>query len=310
MSIPTYYPYRSAAVRDSVIAYYDSLAARVWPVASEERIAPTSYGQTFVRITVPAEAPPLVLLPGAAATSLMWAPNIQALSEAYRTYAVDQVGETGRSTCTQPVRSLDDLLRWLDELFDALQLGAGINLAGLSYGGALAAQYALHFPRRLNKAVLLAPGNTVLRLSTQSIVRLSLAAIASRWCLPSLAGWMFADMARKDPKWLEATLEELSMNMRSLQPRKVPIPPVVADAEWAGLQVPTLFLVGEHETIYSAGKAVRRLNRVAPRIRTEVIPGAGHDLTFVQAETVNRIILDFLQQEPAASFRERYDIPI
>ena len=95
MSTSAYYPYRSVAVRDSFFAYYDSLAARQWPVASEERMAPTSYGQTFVRITGPASAPPLVLLPGAVTTSLMWAPNIQALSKVCRTFAVDQIGITG-----------------------------------------------------------------------------------------------------------------------------------------------------------------------------------------------------------------------
>src|SRR6516164_6462452 len=67
--------------------------------------------------------PPLVLLPGACSTSLMWAPNIKALSEACRTFAVDQIGDSGRTICTKPVRHLNDLLFWLDELFDALKLG-------------------------------------------------------------------------------------------------------------------------------------------------------------------------------------------
>jgi len=49
-------------------------------------------------------------------------------------------------------------------------------------------------------------------------------------------------------------------------------------------------------TAYSAEKAVRRLNTVAPQITTEIIPGAGHDLTLVQAEVVNRTVLEFLQR--------------
>ena len=48
-------------------------------------------------------------------------------------------------------------------------------------------------------------------------------------------------------------------------------------------------------TAYSAEKAVRRLNTFAPQIKTEIIPGAGHDLTLVQAELVNRKVLEFLQ---------------
>jgi pimeloyl-ACP methyl ester carboxylesterase len=250
---------------------------------------------TFVRVTGPPGAPPLVLLHGAATTSLMWAPNIETLSRHFRTFAVDQVGEIGRSTCIKPVRTQNDLLAWLKELLDALELGAGVNLAGLSFGGALTAQYALHFPERVHKAILLAPGATVLRLRTEFMVRLAFAVLARRRGLPSLVRWMFADMARKDPRWIDETLALLATNMRSLQRREVPIPPVLTDAEWAGLRVPILFLVGEHETIYSPEKAVRRLRRVAPLVRAEIIRGAGHDLTFAQPETVNRMVVEFLQ---------------
>jgi pimeloyl-ACP methyl ester carboxylesterase len=35
---------------------------------------------------------------------------------------------------------------------------------------------------------------------------------------------------------------------------------------------------------------------VAPKIETELIPGAGHDLTFVQAELVNEKIIEFLRR--------------
>ena len=50
----------------------------------------------------------------------------------------------------------------------------------------------------------------------------------------------------------------------------------MTDDELRSLKVPTLFLVGENEKIYSAERAVARLRRVAPGIETEVIPGAGH----------------------------------
>ncbi len=266
-------------------------------------MVPTSYGDTFVRITGPAGAPPLVLLPGAATTSLMWAPNVQALSESFRTIALDQLGEVGRTTCFRPVRRYSDLLAWLNELFEALKLGAEINLAGLSYGGALAAQYTLHFPERLRSTILLAPGATVLRTSAKFMASLILTAISRGQCLPRIMRWIFSDMARKDPKWIETAIEQLVIGSRSLQPRLLPFPPVLTDAEWAGIKVPTLFLVGEHETIYDPVKAVRRLNRVAPQIKTEMIPGAGHDLTFVQAEMVNLMMVEFLQQNVAAPLR-------
>lgn len=282
-------------MREEYFAHCDALAAKIRPVASEERVVPTSHGSTFVSITGPPGAPPLVLLPGAGATSLMWAQNIRALSAEYRTVAAGRINEMGRSSCTQPVRPLGDIMDWLNELCDALELHNGINMAGLSYGGALTAQYALGFPERLRKAVLLAPRATVLRLSAAFAVRPIMAAIAARRCMPSLFRWMFVDLARKDPGWLDATFEELFLNMRILQRRKIPFPPVVSDAGWGSLKVPALFLAGEHEVIYSAKELLRRLNRVAPMIKSEVISGAGHDPTLVQAGSVNRLILEFLR---------------
>lgn len=205
-----------------------------------------------------------------------------------------------RAFASKPIRSLDDLLAWLNEFLDGLELAGGVNLAGMSYGGASAAQYALHFPERLNKVVLLAPAATVLRTSAEFWVRMMLLAIVRRRGLPWFFRWIFADMARKDPQWIDSVLEGLFIGMRSVQRHKAVMPPVLTDAEWGSLRPPALFLVGEHEVIYSAEKAVARLKRVAPKVQAEIIPGAGHDLTFAQAEVVNQRILEFLQEEPAA----------
>ena len=302
MNTADYYPYRTAAARDICFRYLDGLAAKLWPIVSEERMVPTTFGATFVRVSGPPAAPALVLLHGAGTTSLMWSPNIEALSREYRTVAVDQVGEFGKSACAaKPVRTLQDLIAWLDELIGALEARERVSLVGMSYGGALAAQYALHFPERLEKVVLLAPGATVLRPPAGFWLRVIALAIARQRGLRAFFRWIFADMARADPQWMDSTIELLSLNMRSIQRHKTPIPPVLTDAEWGSLRPPTLFLAGENEVIYSAEKAVRRLKRVAPQVTAEIIPGAGHDLPFRQTATVNKRILQFLKEESAPS---------
>ena len=301
MNAADWFPYRTAAARDVCYRYLDDLAARQWPVASEERMVPTAFGATFVRISGPPAAPLLVLLHGAGTTSLMWAPNIEALSSEYRTVAVDQVGEFGKSVSTRPVESLADLIRWLDELIGVVAAGERVSMAGLSYGGALAAQYALHHPERLQRVVLLAPGATVLRPPAEFWMRLMVLAFTRKRGLKGFFRWIFADMARTDPQWIDSTVEQLALNMQNVRRHRVPMPPVLTDAEWVRLRPPTLFLAGENEVIYSAEKAVRRLKRVAPQVTPEIIPGAGHDLTFVQAAVVNDRILQFLKGRPEPS---------
>ncbi len=161
--ITPYHPFRSAKAKQRYIQYYES-AAKKWPVESETRMVATAYGETYVRISGPVDAPPLVLLHGANATSLSWIPNIRALSGEYRTYAVDNIYDFGLSVFTKKFKKPDDFIRWMDELFTALDLGDRIKLVGLSYGGWLTSRYALRYPERVDKIVLLAPAATVLPL--------------------------------------------------------------------------------------------------------------------------------------------------
>jgi pimeloyl-ACP methyl ester carboxylesterase len=67
--------------------------------------------------------------------------------------------------------------------------------------------------------------------------------------------------------------------------------------DWQNLKVPTLFLVGENEVTYSAQKAIRHLNKVAPEVKTEITPDAGHDLAIVKTEWVNNEVLKFLTNQ-------------
>jgi len=124
----------------------------------------TSFGQTYVRISGPSEAPPLVLLPGANTTSLLWMANIESLSKFYRTYTVDNIYDFGKSVYTKKFKVPEDFVLWLDEVFDSLGLGSHIHLGGYSYGGWITSQYALRFPYRLDKIILMAPAGTIVQL--------------------------------------------------------------------------------------------------------------------------------------------------
>jgi pimeloyl-ACP methyl ester carboxylesterase len=110
--------------------------------------------------------------------------------------------------------------------------------------------------------------------------------------------WLLQDLARQGPSGralLEEYIEEAYLASRSFKPKRLVNPTVLKDEEWRRIKVPALYLVGENEKIYSARKAIQRLNDVAPQIKTELIPQAGHDLTIVQAEMVNNKVLGFLK---------------
>ena len=291
-------PFRSEAARTRFLARYDRRAQR-WPVPSESRTVETSLGQTYVRVSGPPDAPPLVLLHGIGSNSLTWDTNVAALSGSFRVHAVDAVYDYGRSIPTAQARNRDDLVRWLDELFTGLGLEGGVHLVGLSYGGWLASQYALRFPERVRKLVLLAPVFTVLPLSAGWIFRAVLCVLPFRYFSRSFMSWLLEDLVRKGETG-RATVEEWAEDsfvaMRSFKSRRTVNPTVLTDEELRSLAMPTLYLVGENEKIYSASAALQRLEQVSPRIQTGLIPGAGHDFTATQAELVNDRVLAFLRQ--------------
>jgi pimeloyl-ACP methyl ester carboxylesterase len=298
MEKAAFHPFRSASARQRFLREYDAMAAR-WPVPSQAGAVDTSFGPTFVRISGKDSSPPLVLLHGGGGNSLQWIPNAKALSEGYRVYAVDNIYDNGRSVNTRPIGGVDDFVDWLDELFTALDLGDRINLMGLSYGGWLAGWYAYRHPNRLNKVILLAPAFTVLPLSMAFLSRAILCMIPLRFFTRSFLFWLCRDFAlgnQANRVELKRTADFSFMSSRSFKPRKMIKPTMLNDTQIKSIDLPILFMIGRHDRIYRAHDAVEHLTKAAPRIKTEIIEGAGHDLTLVQADVVNKRVLEFLRQ--------------
>ena len=148
-----YHPFISEEAKQQYLAFYDE-HAESWPVDSDTMMVPTSFGQTFVRISGPENGHPLVLLPGDTENSLAWIPQIEALSKDYRVFAVDNIYDNGRSIYSRPIEKPEDFVQWLDDLFIELGL-ENINLVGYSYGGWIATMYALDHPKQVNKLVII-----------------------------------------------------------------------------------------------------------------------------------------------------------
>lgn len=292
------HPFRSLQAKAEYEALYTA-RAKSWPVASETKLIESASGRTFVRLSGRLADPPLVLLPGSKGTSLTWIPNIAALSDRYRTYALDSIYDFGLSVARRKLSQTEDLLNWLDEVLQVLVPEGSLNLLGLSYGGALASEYALRFPQRVRKLVLLAPAATALPTSLAMLSRAMLTLIPGADFRKKFYYWLLRDAVRgggTSRAIIDEAIADWDVAERCFGPLPLIVPRVMEDQVLHSFKVPSLFLVGENEKIYSAQKAVSRLNRVAPQIKTEIIPGAGHDLWLSQAEMVNEKILDFLAE--------------
>ena len=295
MDITSYHPFKSEKAKEEYLTYYDN-RAKGWPIPSETKMVDTSFGQTFVRISGPSDVSPLVLLPGSVFNSLMWIPNIEALSKEYRIYAVDNIYDCGRSIYKRKHTNPQDFVQWLDELFTALELGDNIRLMGLSYGSWLTHQYAIQHSQRLKKIVMLAHP-AIVRANMEFVFRFMLAFLSPDR-LTAFFHWILRDTAQKDERsraMLDEIIGDVKLVATCYKPKQTVVPKVVKDEELSGIKIPALFLMGENEKTFNYQKAIERIHKFAPQAQTETILNAGHDLSMAQADVVNQKILAFLK---------------
>lgn len=289
------YPFASKEARERYLAHYDAME-RSWPIDFETRTVRTDHGETFLRISGPADAPPLVLLPGGLSTSLVWKRLIEPLSTRFRTYALDSIHDQGRSIPARPMKDVAELTAWLDDVLDALGLTDGINLMGMSYGAYAAAEYALHAPRRLRKVVWLAPVMVAAPISQEFVDRLRQCAGPERGPLEAFCRWVMPSIAATNEQEIEDRVDEILLTRECYGMVMPPVRgAVLPEAELSGIGVPALYILGERDgATENPREVIARIGAVAPRIETMLVPGAGHDAIAAEPGLIADRVLRFL----------------
>ena len=290
MSQSAFFPYRSAAARERYLARYE-LRAAAWPVPSTTRFVETSFGQTFVRESGPGRGTPVVLLPGIGSPGLSLAPLVKRLAPRLRSYVVDNIHDNGRSVETKPVKDAADFTTWLDEVTAGLGLRE-VNLIGLSYGGWISAQYALRFPEKVGRVVLLAPAGTTAPIPWGFIWRAVLCLLPSKRLMRNFMNWASAEPGGES---LDELTDDAFLAQRSFKSRKMVAPLPLSDDDWRRFKSRALFLAGDREVIFPPHEAIEKLHRLAPHVEAELLVGASHDFFAVRADEVSRRILAFFE---------------
>ncbi|MFS2054566.1 alpha/beta fold hydrolase, partial [Variovorax sp. CT11-76] len=140
--------FRSAQAHAALSRSYDSVLAR-WPVPVESRHVDTRRGRAHLLAWGPAYGVPVLLLHAEGGNASTWVHMAGVLSGALRVYAVDIVGDAGRSEGRRPA-SEDDYCDWLEDVL----IGIGrpkLGLCGASFGAWLAAAYLRRSLRRVSR---------------------------------------------------------------------------------------------------------------------------------------------------------------
>ena len=291
------YPFKSKKGEAENLATYDAML-QYWPVPYESFDIPGTYGCTHLVASGPNEAPALVLLHGGRASLTMWSANMGDLSQEYRVYAIDIIGQPGKSIPNTTFKKRDDLIPWFIELLDALQIQKA-SLVGQSYGGWFALNFALHMPERVNKIALISPAACFLPLNWQHMLRgATMFFFPSRLAMRSFKLWETYPPNIQSPEnraFFNAKLEQLYLGFKHFRCQGEANPDIFSDDELRGLQAPTLLLIGQQEVIYDPVASIERARRLIPHIEASLVPNASHDLSSFQARIVDERVLGFLK---------------
>lgn len=278
--------FASAEGKDQYLAAYGE-AMRHLPPAQQALDLRTSHG--IVRVYRFAGADddesPLLLLPGRAAATPMWADNLPSLLGQRSLYVVDLLGEPGLSVQDRPFRADEDQAAWLHEVLAQLP-EAQVHVVGVSIGGWTAMNLAVHEPEKIASLTLIEPVLVFGDLAFEAIVR-SLPASLPR--LPkrfrdSFNSWTAGGAPVEDEP--VADLIEVAMHTYRL---KVPSPARIDEQDLAAVTVPTLVILAEESPMHDAGAAAEVARQVLPAATVHVYPDASHA---VNGEQPDRIASD------------------
>jgi pimeloyl-ACP methyl ester carboxylesterase len=250
------------------------------------------------------DGPPVLFVHELASDLRQWRGQIAALAGRFRCIAFDARGYPPSDVPAEPEdyvweRFRDDIGAVLDHVGLA-----SAALVGWSMGAYAALQFARLNPQRVESLVLAGVGSgspPAERAPFQAQMR----DLAEAWrTSPASAARMIAQtpgrqpLRRRDPQAFAAWLADLEShspqgmaltcaNYQGLRPSLEDF-----EADFARLDMPVLLVVGEEDP--PCLEATRRLARVIPTARLEVLAGAGHAPMLEDPAGFNRMLEQFL----------------
>lgn len=254
-----------------------------WPVPSQRLSIPTRAGNTFVLASGAASAPPLIALHGSGAHAGTWIGDISSWATKFRVYAVDMLGEPGKSAAVRLDLGSDATTAWLDDVLDGLSIERAA-FVGMSLGGWVVLDYTIRRPRRVTRAALLCPGG-IGRQTMGWLPRALLLRAFGRRGLRRTAQLVTG----LDQPGTERILDDVALTFSHFLPRTERLP-IFSDDELRGISVPTQVLVGDQDVMMDSAETARRVRDCIPDAEVIILTDTGHAVVG-QTNTVMRFLV-------------------
>ena len=235
---------------------------------------------------------PLVVIHGGGGDARTWSHNIEALARNYTVYAPDLPGY-GASQPMSGHYYIPELTGFINDFSYNLGLDK-FNLVGHSLGGGIALNYALEFPHRVKKLVLVSS----LCLGSEIAFWVRLLSIPA--LLSSVGAMTMAVL--KSIKWVFDTLVQGVEFIMPLSPASVTIggsittireQTLVLASRLSEIVMPTLLVWGGRDPIVPVRHAYAAAE-IIPDCRIKVFENRGHNVHRDELSQFSSVLTDFL----------------
>ncbi|NDJ17814.1 alpha/beta fold hydrolase [Myxacorys almedinensis A] len=255
----------------------------------------------------------VIFIHGISSAVETWALNIEALAQHHRVYALDLVG-SGRSDKPLGVYSLVALAEFAHAFADALTLDR-FSLIGNSLGGGTALQFALSYPQRVEKLVLV--NSLGLGQAVSWGLRLANLPFVDRFYKPTRSSTAFTlrqsvdDPSLITDEWIDTFYELLSLPGAP----EAAIAQIRASVDWFGvrpevyqplvnglptLTTPTLIVWGKQDHILPVSHTQVAIQHL-PKAQVQIFDRCGHWSHFEQAAAFNTQVARFLARSSSSN---------
>jgi pimeloyl-ACP methyl ester carboxylesterase len=264
-----------------------------WSVPTKELDIETEFGKTHIISFGNPQGKPLILLHWFYSNSTEWKYMAPFLQERYRVYAIDIIGDMGKSYAYNPPKSEKEVSQWFNQVLDGLSLNK-VSICGHSNGGFQAMLIAQQTPNKIEKLILLAPAAGFKSFSFEFYLSTFGTAIFPNDIILETfknAGTLKANL------WSKEMTEMLTLSFRVAAVQLRVYPREFSDDELKAIRVPTLLILGNEEMIYSPAEAAERASRILPNSRVIMLPNCGHAIPFDAPKEASNAIDSFLSVE-------------
>lgn len=290
--------FKSAKAAALVLASYEVFMAR-WPVPYTEQDLQGKWGTTHVIECGKPENPPLVLFHGVGDNSaVMWELNIGALSENFHCFAVDTLGGPGKSVPNDKFKKTFNQEEWITSILDGLGLEK-TNLTGVSNGAYMAYNYTVKKPERVIKTVCIEGGmNRSTKGTMWGMIKLMLPEMLcpTEKNLKKVFRKMtspYATIYDERPDIVDHVILLMkSHNQMAMTAHKLN---EYIEEEGIAQKDKLLFLAGDKKGVNMPIDHTTKEFMDKAGYHYVVVENAAHGLNQEQAETVNKLIIDWIK---------------